>query len=112
MSHWNGSSQTSLVVCLPASSRSMELRHFVWTSDATDLFGFLVVVLYILRASGPFVTVLAFACILVLCPIILRRVMLFLLRADVVGSGAGLSVVDLVYFVCVVGISLSVIRRW
>ena len=65
-----------------------------------------------LRVSGSFVTVLAFACILVLCPIILRRVMLFLLRADVVGSGAGLSVVDLVYFVCVVGISLSVIRRW
>ena len=47
-------------------------------------------VLYILQASGPFVTVLAFACILVL-PVILRLVVLFLFRAEVVGSGAGSS---------------------
>ena len=87
----SGSMHTSLAALFAGVFVSMELRHFVCISDATDLFGFLAVVPYILRASGPFVTVFAFACILVLCPVILWLVVLFLFRAEVVGPGAGFS---------------------
>ena len=72
-----------MTVVFAGDCASMELRHFVWISDAAFFMGSWLWS-HILRVSGPFVTALAFACIGVLSYYI-TACSLFLHRADVVG---------------------------